>query len=314
MTRVLPLLGLLFTASASAADGLEWEWEGANHRYLLGTTVTLGEPMWVRGTVNRDTRLYGFAIDLVTTCVGESPRGGKAYNVVCTLDDLSVRLESAPTDPGILQSLAEEYEATYEGKPVQFVMRDDGRIRDLDIAGVDTSNRRIDQIHQPFREMIKRTFALLEVRLPRKGTDRGAGSWSEVGTTAMGVPSTMGTMGRAEVTITLGDANGGQQVMDIAAKGIIGPAEMIMVNGTERPRTLYDTEMAGTAVFDTNDHFLVSQSYSLAGVTTSSSMQGQGAGLAYTQRSEGRVIPADAVVNLPDSGELPHEEPAEAAQ
>ena len=305
MTRWLAatVLGCTLAPTALAVEGLEWNWEGQERRYLLRTDVQLPEVMWVNSEVGRESRVVGFALDVVTTCVGTEPAGRKGYNVTCTLEDLTIIFDESPSAPGVLAPFAQELDGLYTGKPVELVVKNDGRITSFEVQGLDETNRRINQVHQPFREMLRRAFATLEVRLPRRGSDGGAGTWREVGTMAMQLPSTTGTMGRANVVWTVDSAEDGMVSMSSAAEGIIGTGEMI----NDRPKNQYNMQMTGLGVFDVGQHALVRQAYVVTGLNTASSQLGeQGSNVGYRQRSEAKLIPAAARVELPESGERLH--------
>ena len=309
MTRWLTTLALAagFTTTASAVEGLQWDWsDGTEHRFLLRTDVQLAEVLWIHSDVGRQARVVGFALDVVTRCTGGEPAGRNGYNLTCVLEDIALVIDEAPSEPGIMEGLAVEIDELYTGKPVEMVMKHDGRITRFEVTGIDQNNRRIDQFHQQFREMLRRAFATMEVRLPRKGSTRGGTDWREVGTMAMEFPSLLGTMGRADVNLTITGVEDGQASVEVAAEGILGTGEMITIGGVERPKNQYDMRMVGEAVFDTNAHHLVSQQYIATGTTTASSQLGEGQSHAYRQRSEGRIIDANATVRLPDSGERVH--------
>lgn len=304
MRRLLTVgLGMLVASSASATEGLAWNWDSGPHRYLLRADVQMAEVMWVKVTVGQDARVVGFAIDIVTECVAGDAVGRRGVSITCTLDDLAIRLDPVATELGLLAPFAQELDTLYTGKPVTFTMLHDGRIRAIEIQDVDTIDRRINQIHQPFREMLKRALATLEVRLPRRGTDRGNGRWTELGTLAMGFPSEFGTMGRADVHLAISGTTEGVVDLQIRGEGVLGTGEVISINGTERPKNLYEMTMAGTAAFDTAGGFLVAQNFSTNAVATASSQQGEGMSHGYVQRSESRHLESGVRVVLPESGE-----------
>ena len=202
-----------------------------------------------------------------------------------------------------MEELAKELDALYTGKPVELAFNRDGKIRSFEIEGIDETDRRNNQIHQPFREMVRRAFAPLEVRLPRKGTDRGANSWRQVGSMAMQFPSILGSIGRADITYTVTGQEGDVVNMDSTAVGIMGTGEMVTINGVERPRNQYDMELTGNLGFDAGQGYLVRQSYVTTAVSTASATLGEGSNAGYRQRSEARWIDPRARVELGESGE-----------
>ena len=296
-------LGAVATTTASATDGLEWDWEGATHRYLLRTDVQLAEVIWIRSNVSRESRIVGFAVDIVTTCVGGDAQGKRGWEVTCIMDDLSVVFDEAPSEPGVMDGLAKELDALYTGKPVVLAFNRDGRLRSFEVEGIDETDRRNNQIHQPFREMLRRAFAPLEVRLPRKGTDRGSNTWKHIGSMAMQFPSILGSIGRADITYAVTSQEGAVVSLDSTAEGVMGTGEMVTINNVDRPRNQYNMELTGNLQFNIADGYLVKQSYVTSAVSTASATLGEGGNAGYRQRSEALWIAADTRVNLGESGE-----------
>ncbi len=296
-------LGAVATTTASATDGLAWDWEGKTHRYLLRTDVQLAEVIWIRSNVSRESRIVGFSVDIVATCVGGDAQGKRGWEVACTMDDLTVVFDEAPSEPGVMEGLARELDELYTGKPVELAFNRDGRIRSFEIQGIDETDRRNNQIHQPFRELLRRAFAPLEVRLPRKGTDRGANTWRQVGCMAMQFPSILGSIGRADISYNVTGQEGDVVSMDSTAAGIMGTGEMVTINGVDRPRNQYDMELTGNLGFNVADGYLVKQSYVTTAVSTASAALGAGGNTGYRQRSEARRLDDRVLIQLGESGE-----------
>ncbi len=98
---------------------MEWDWEGKTHRYLLRTDVKMAEIIWMPSSVGRDSRVVGFGLDAVVTCVGGDVQGRRGWAVTCTMDDLKVVFDEAPSEPGVMAGLAQELDDLYTGKSVE---------------------------------------------------------------------------------------------------------------------------------------------------------------------------------------------------
>ncbi len=304
MTRIaLALAAVCAAGSALATEGLEWDWEGQTHRYLLRADVQLSEMMWLRPTLTRQTTAAGFAVDVVTTCAPDRALGKRGWQMRCSMDDLSIRFDPDPTDEGPLAAFAQELDDTFTGHDVLFTMLRDGRIRALEIEGVDKFQRRIDQFHEDYRQMLLRVFATLELRLPRKGDDRGIGVWENVGGLQIGFASQYGTVGRATVDYRLMSEEAGQVQLETSGGGVVGTGEVTLVAGVERMANPYEMGLVGVASFDHTGGFLVEQSYVVRGVPAASARIAESAVGEYVQRCSAKHLDADLVVELPASGE-----------
>jgi hypothetical protein len=291
------------TSVAGATEGLAWRWDDAPRRFLLRADVGLAESITVDAEVNRDARMVGFRFDVVTTCTLQQAIG-RNVQLACALDDLAVGLAPPVGNVGTLATFAEELDVTYTGASMLVTMSPDGRIRQTELVGPDPFQRRINQIHEPLRIWLTRAFAALEVRLPPKGTDKGKGEWRGTGHLAMGFPHPLGTIGRADVRTTLTEDGPEGRSYTVSGRGVLGPGEMVMVNGTERPKDLFDLTMEGSGLFDVTSGGLVRQDLTVRGVPSASSSVGQVTSVNYTEALTARRLDGDTRVELPVSGEI----------
>lgn len=301
--RTSAILLTLLAVPAWGREGLAWQWsEGETRTFLLRSDLQLAEVMWVKADLNRDARVVDFAVDLVTTCGVDRVAGKKGWQLRCHLDDLSIRFGALPNEPGVLGALATEMDETYSGADIVFRLDATGRIRSFDIEGVDKFTRRIDRFQETMRQMFLRTFAPLDIRLPRHGSDRDTGTWTEVGPLSMGFPSEYGTVGRSTVTYTL-EGDGDVAHIAEAAEGMIGTGEIVNIGGVERMRDPFDMHLTGTAAFDTVRGVLLSQEYETHALPTASAQAADVSQLEYVQRSSSSLLDGRTSVELPASGE-----------
>jgi hypothetical protein len=305
MTRwLVAACAALVSLPALAVDGLQWQWgEGQTRRYLLRASAELAEYLWVKPELGRDARIDGFAIDLVLACAPDRATGARGWELRCRVEDLSVRLSAPEHEASGLQAFAQELDQTFTGADLRFRLGVDGRVGTLAIEGPDKFDRRIDQFHETFRQMAIRALGGLDLRLPRKGTDRGAGEWSANGFLGMGFPSEFGTIGRAEGSYRVAGQDGDVVQLDVAAAGVMGTGEVVTIGGSERPRNLFEMALVGEASFDVAAGQLVSQRYGTTADATASSNIGEGGVSTYRQRVQARLLGPDQVPSLPESGE-----------
>lgn len=238
----LLLLGALGSADAAAAEGLAWKWDGPR-RYWLHTEVGLPGALPFRATENVDVLVHEFALTAATTCSPTRPIGKTKWQITCDIDDAAIIAVPSDGSTGRAQIVVDEWAKTLEDHAsVTFVLGADGRLAQLELDGLDKSNRRTAEIAQTLREMVLRAFATMDLALPKQGSD-GGNEWTQRGAVAMGFLSSTGTIGAAVVRHRVTGAEGG--LVEITSTG-----EGSMAQSSDNPVTfLFD--LSGGALFDT---------------------------------------------------------------
>jgi len=298
----LLLAAALLGSEAWAATGLEWQWEGVEHRFYIQAQVRPSELMWFRAENNREVRVAEFRVNLSTTCRPERLVGKRGWELRCDLDDFGIAAAPVASEQGLLLPILDELDDKFTGAWLQVVFTRDGRVKNVDLEGVDKSNRRISQIHESMRLVLVRAFAGLDLQLPKNGDDKGKGSWKQKAALAMGFPSDLGTMGSAEIIHEITATDGDVVELSSTGRGVLGSGEMVEVAGQERPKNLYDMSLSGTARFDVGRGLLLSREYLVEGNPTASSMMADGwAGIPYVQAVQ--VSWVEPGVDLPVVGD-----------
>jgi hypothetical protein len=186
---------ILFTllASASASD-LVWGWGHTEPvRYHMETVVeTPRSHVWL-AEENEQARATRNIMVLDVSCTGAAD--GKRWDVHCHLDDVSMRGTPVPGEEARLDRVFEVYVGLLKGKDVRLSIGLDGRIRKLDILGVQADDSRMGAIIEGLRQMIRRVFAPVDLQLPKNGDARGK-PWSQKGSPlALELLTAQGTSG-----------------------------------------------------------------------------------------------------------------------
>ena len=291
MRAFLVLLGICLWPcfGAQAADGLLWNWD-APRRYLVVSDVTSPEFIWFLAEFNSEARVSQWRTNFVMNCAGE-PIGKKAYEVQCKIEDISIQAKAvSEVDARKLNDVLNDMDTKLTGAVLQMEMTTDGRIRSVDLEGIEKRNRRTRDMVETMRRILSRGVALLDLQLPKKGDDGGSGQWEQKNSLVVGFPYGLGTIGSVRLKHEIAeDASATKLVM--TGKGIAGAGVTVQVAGQEQIANLYEMIVGGEAFFDTKTGGLVSRQYQSQGQATASSIQADGwNGVKYMQAARLSLI------------------------
>jgi hypothetical protein len=301
-----PLVGaaLLFGLAmpASATTGLQWDWEtGKKRRYVLASQTALSSPMLFQTMNNIDRRVLDWHINMVTTCEAKGTYGKKAAEVHCTIDEIAMKMRPTRGDENQMIDLINEWDEKLTGAKLVLKWGYDGRIHSYELEGIEypRTNQRVREIEQSMRLMIGRTFAGLELQLPKKGDDKGK-VWELRDPIIMGFPTLYGDLGGMKSDAQVKETEGSNVIIDVYGEGTRGPA---ITGSDERPLNMWDMKMVAQATFDLEEKSLISSLMEARGVVTPSSQLAEGGKpLPYVQLVASEQVPLDAeLAPLPEN-------------
>ena len=177
---MLKVLGMVLTClcvsvPAHAVDGLVWNWDKPK-RFLLISDVNAPEFLLWQAEFNYQARVFKWRTNIVASCV-PSDVGKKTALVNCHIEDISLQATSLPGDMKNLPKVLEDLDAKLSGASLQLELSMDGRVRSIDLEGIDKKRRRLTEIVETMRLVLARAIAPLDLQMPKKGTDGGTGAW-----------------------------------------------------------------------------------------------------------------------------------------
>ena len=297
-TLACTLLACLLPSLASATEGLAWQWnEGQERRFLLQGNIRFAEFFFVQSKDNRDLRVVELYVAAFTTCKAVAT-ARKFTSLACSIDDVELRGAPPAQDAnrGLVDTL-NEWDALYRKAVVQLDLGNDGRIRTLDLEGIDGRIDRYRAIQEQMRLVMVRLFSGLELQLPKKGNDKEE-SWTQRESTTLQLPSPVGSFGGVRIEHEVTGVQESVVTVTRIGKGSIVSGETIGAPGSgERPRNQFAAQLQGTARFDVASGTLVEQNLLASAEPTASSALATGvAGTLYVQALHSEVIPAGAKV------------------
>ena len=296
----MALVSMCLMMPAQAADDLVWTWEKPR-RFLLISDVNSPEYLLWQAEFNYQARVFKWRTNIVASCV-PADVGKKTALVNCHIEDISLQATSLPGDMKNLPKVLEDLDAKLSGASIQLEVSMDGRVRSIDLEGIDKKRRRLTEIVETMRLVLARAIAPLDLQMPKKGSDGGTGAWIQKQTLVTGFPSGLGTMGQVKTQHQIMSEDGETIKIQSSGNGIAGSGRMVEVNGQEQVANFYEMQHAGEAVFDRADGSLLSREYQVRGVPTASSEMGDAwSGMPYLQYAKLVRLGKDEKPNVGES-------------
>ena len=166
---ILFLLGVL---SAQATTGLAWTWSTEQPvKYSLEVLVEAPRGQLWAAENNAVARTTRSMVRLDVSCSAE--RAGKSdWSVDCGIDSVKFSGRALPGEEDALKRILTQNEAHLQGKSVRLRMGSDGRVKKLDLVGIDTKNRYLAVVFEQVRWMLRRAFTPMDLKLPKNGDDK----------------------------------------------------------------------------------------------------------------------------------------------
>lgn len=300
LTSLLLLGCLLWPAWARATEGLRWQWEpDQERRYLIRSNVRFAElfPAWAR--LNKNLRLAELQTTVVVRC-SPSYLAKKRFGLTCGFDDLQFRgaPPTADAQSGLV-GILDEWEASLSEVTVELDMTWDGYLKGVQLDGYDSRMNRFRQIEEHLRLILARSFAGLEVGLPKKGDDKGQ-TWMQKESAVLQLPSNVGSFGTGRIATRVTSTEGSIVTIDRLGEGSIRSGETIGdPSQGERARNTFMAEVRGSAAFDVDAGELVRHDYVAKAEATASSALATGvASTVYTQIVTVKLLEPDRELEL----------------
>jgi hypothetical protein len=293
-----PFLLLLLAPPTLATEGLTWRFDDT-HRYYIEADVRLGTAMVFRAATNQQVRMGEFRIRLVTTCRAEVATK-RSWDLLCSVDDIALRGTPLTSERGRAQSVLEEYDQNLTGSLVQLTLTADGRVKDVDLEGISKSRRRLSVIHETLRQIMSRTFAGLDLQLPRRGDDDGR-AWVQVGSPTTSFPVNGGTFGAIDIVHAVNATAGDLVEVHSVGKGVLIPTDS---STGEDGGGAWTTTVQGWARFDTALGQMAERHYLVVATPTAGNGAAVGGNVQYTQAVTLQRVTDGTAPTVGESGEL----------
>jgi hypothetical protein len=267
----------LWGSIAGAADGLIWSWDESKPvRYHVETEVETPATHFWYGLREQEVRATRQVLNLSVTCVG-SP-AGKRWEIDCSIDSVQIRGLGVPGEEEALRTVMDQSMALLDGKSIQIIMGAEGRIKKLELKGIDVVDSRVGAIAENLRQMIRRAFAPMDVQLPKEGNDKDK-AWRQKGSPlAVSLFGDQGTSGGVVMKREVVEVAGSSVRLVMSARGSMalgaameaGTTPILRINSKGRSSFNTDRGIVDWAEVRTKSAYGTSNLDALSGLPPSS--------------------------------------------
>jgi len=244
---------------------MAWSWDdGQHHRFYLENEVHLPLPLMLYQEFNTEARVVALQTRLVLDCykVNEKRR---EWELRCDIADIAFTGAGMLGDRGNLDAVLKEVDGRLDEAYLQVVLRKDGRIKDIDLEGMDRRNRRLSQNVETLRLLLSRTLAGLSLQLPASAEEEGRG-WGQTQSLLMATPSPQGLRGNSELVHMVRRTEGDRMTIETQGRGVV----------TAGDNNTYTMEMSSMSRFDTRLGVLQQRKWTAIGEPTAGSLVAEG--------------------------------------
>ncbi len=303
-------------------------WDGT--RWLVRTELMVPIGMRFTSDANEAFWTHAFQVRAVLACDKDERLGKRRYEVNCKLEDVAVQATTrsrfrSESGRAMVQRVLDQIDAKLTGAALQLQVRDDGSVGDVDLEGLETTNRRESQMAETLRQVVSRIALGFHMRIPDGGNR--AGRWAEYKSALMSLPSVQASMGSSTVMHYVSDYKGHKLVQSIGEGSVSVPipvqdtgSEIVAADVGESSSdsvpdmssgvggvsggnvydvdATFDLALDGVAIYDPDTGIMEERVWSLRGSITAGS-PGTGQQNAYTHSGKILLLAPD---DRPDLG------------
>ncbi|MFT4975612.1 MAG: hypothetical protein ACI8S6_001499 [Myxococcota bacterium] len=270
---------MVLLGGLAAAASLELNIEGPA-RYHGEALIQSGTPVQLLASNNINARVVMIGVAIDYTCVGRTSDRGWAMD--CEMDNVGLQGAAfSPQEQEGVDAIMTEYAGFMEEASVQIELNPDGRVRLVDIEGIDKRDERMRNVHEYIRLIVRRTFAPLDIQMPRKSEADVDDKWKrKSGGLTFELFSRFGTVGGSLIKYVLTEATAEQLTVTHEGRGNIGVssagATLTMEDGATDSTTsaLYNTLSSGYGYFDPSSHRWLYAEYQTQGTLNQAATSG----------------------------------------
>jgi hypothetical protein len=229
--------------------------------------------MFFLSEYNKDSRVFDVAYALDLSC--KASEQGKSYLVTCDVDD--AQLTAAGEDADNLLTVLDEWdEKLVNDATVEITLTPDGKVKEIDLVGLNERNQRIRSIKETMHAVLARGLSSFDLQLPKKGVAEG--TWKQKSELVMQLPVLVGGVGSSQLQNSVSGEQEGLPVIDTVGRGSLMVGEQVEGPGDTRPPDIFDFEVSARGTFDNDKGMLVSR----AGLVKGQLTPGSGSALGTT--------------------------------
>lgn len=275
------MLLLLAIAAAPAQDDAAEEivvwgdlfarWDDT--RWVIRTEIGMPYELTLYADQNKELQIREMQVAGVLKCSKDWQRGNHKYEVSCMLEDFALQgaiseRNVSEADVTRAQEILDEIDAKLTGAVLQLYVADDGRVTNIDLEGVEKSNRRMSESAETLRQILSRMVVGFHMKM-QKFNQLHEGKWHEFNPTVMTMPvpanMTAGATQGSSMLVHQLDRYKGHVVVQSVGKGTTG----LQVGES---MVLYTLDFTGVSLYDDEEGFMTERVWALTGEPNASAM------------------------------------------
>lgn len=229
--------------------------------------MQIGYPIPQRWQARENIEFRAISMQLRTQFVCEKTwkRGNKGYEVLCDIEDASVRavtFEREPTDP---DKLLQEMDDLISSADLRLYVRDDGRVTNIDLEGIAPGTTRENAVRENIRQLFMRLMSGFNLRMPKPG-QMYENQWVEYSSPLFVLPNMQSSSG-GYIVHQVNPYKGHHVVQSIG--------DALITDGADRPN-YYSVHLDSVSIYRPEDGIMTERAYVVQGVTTAGSAVAEG--------------------------------------
>jgi len=275
-----------------------------NTRWKVENELVLPFRLPLNMELNKGFQTYAVQMETVFLCAKSWKLGPKSWEVDCTIEDFAIRSlvrEKKPSQQLIDNSrqVLAEIDERLTGARIQLQVTDDGRVTNFDLEGLSKDNRRLAEIHEVQRQLMRQVLVGFHLKL-RKDRMLQEGKWHEYNSELMSIPVPPELTASAGSSLLVHHLNHYQGHVLVQS---IGEAGLFVDYGGRREVT-YSARLDGVAIFDPSEGYMIERVWTLNGSPSASAQFGQG----YWHTGKIAKLEKETVVQLGETAPVVQED------
>ena len=233
-------------------------------RWFIATEFVVPRPLGLSADRNWDMRVKAMQIRAVLACDKDQSLGRRRMQVHCNLEDVGLQAVVLDQDIAHADEILDEVDAKLTGASLQLQVRDNGRVTNVDLEGIEADNRRERTIQEVLRTILSRLVSGFDMKL-RRWNNLGEGQWVEYKSNLLAMPSTTLTPSSGLIVHQLHRFQGHTVVQTVGEGQIMDDLE-----------NTYVVDLQGVSIYDLLEGYMTERVWYVYGERTSSSFMQSG--------------------------------------
>jgi hypothetical protein len=225
--------------------------------------MQIGYPMPARMIATENFEVRATALQLRSQFVCEKTwrRGKRGYEVLCDIEDVSIRATTFEREPNSPDKIFQEMDDKATAAQLRLYVTDDGRVTNIDLDGIPAGLEREQVVRENLRQLYMRLMAGFNLKMP-KATQMYENQWVEYGSTLFVLPGMQSQSG-GYIVHQVNPYKGHLVVQSIG--------DALISDGREDRPSYYSVHLDSVSIYRPEDGIMTERAYVVQGMTTAGS-------------------------------------------